>query len=90
VNDDTTPIGPERRPGHGRAELRQILTRVRGQVRLSRGRGALALDTLLASVRDGTPLGDTEELGLSRVIESLVFAVEDAEAAARRPRFPGR
>jgi hypothetical protein len=90
VNDDTTPPGPGRRPGHGRAELRRILTRLRGQVRLSRGRGALALDALLASVRDGTPLGDTDELGLSRVIESLVFAMEDAEAAARHPRFPGR
>lgn len=90
MNHDSTPTGPERRPGRGRAELRRVLSRVRRQVRLSRGRGALALDPVLASVRGDTPLSDTDELGLSRVIESLVFAVEDAEATARRPRPPGR
>jgi hypothetical protein len=90
VNDESTPTGQGRRPGHGRAELRRVLSRVRHQVRLSRGRGALALDSVLARVRGDTPLSDTDELGLSRVIESLVFAVEDAVAAARRPRLPGR
>jgi hypothetical protein len=61
---------------------------VRSRIRLSRGRGGQALDAVLATLRGDQPLDDGGEQRLALVVESLVFAVEDAEAAARRPRPP--
>lgn len=84
-HDDTPHPAAAPRRG-GRAELRRVLARVRGHVRLSRGRGGHALDAVLARVRGDLPLDDADEQRLAHVIESLVFAVEDAEAAARRSR----
>lgn len=88
-HDGAAEHAPAPRPGRGRAELRRVLPHVR-RVRLSRGRGAHALHTLVAHARGESPLGDAEESALASVIESLIFAVEDAEAVARRPRPPWR
>jgi hypothetical protein len=78
---DDTP----RPAGGGRVELRRIRERVRGRVRLTRGRGGHALLAMLTRVRSDDPLDDTDEQRLAHLIESLGFAVEDAETAARRP-----
>jgi hypothetical protein len=86
----TPPPVPALPPGPGRAELRRTLSRVQRRVRLSRGRGAHALHALLAHVRGGDPLADAEEGRIATLLESLLFALEDAEAAGRRPRLPGR
>jgi hypothetical protein len=59
-----SPGGPSRGRG-GRAELRRVLTLVRGRVRLSRGRGGQALDAVLASVRGDQPLDDGNEQRLA-------------------------
>lgn len=77
---------PRARRGSGRAELLRVLAIIRHRVRLSRGRGGLALDAVLAKLRGDQPLEDVDEQRLAAVIESLTFAVEDAESAARRPR----
>lgn len=87
TNPDDRTAGAARR-AHGRAELQRVLALVRGRIRLSRGRGGQALGAVMEKVHGGDPLDDGDELRLAHVVESLVFAVEDAEAAARRPRPP--
>jgi hypothetical protein len=71
----------------GREQLRRALTRVRSGIRLSRGRGGQALDAVLRAVAGTGTLDDGDEGRLALVIESLTFAVEDAETRARRPRL---
>jgi hypothetical protein len=62
-HDDPRPA-PEARRG-GRADLRRVLARVRGPVRLARGRGGQALDAVLARVRGDLPLDDADEQRLA-------------------------
>ena len=83
--DADTVSSPAR--GRGRVDLQRIFGIVRGRIRLSRGTGGQALDAVLRKLHGTQPLDDDDEQRLARVVESLVFAVEDAEAAARRPRY---
>jgi hypothetical protein len=83
-HDDAPRPAPASGRG-GRVELRRILERVRGRVRLTRGLGAHEIIAMMARVNRDDPLDDRDEQRLAHLIESLIFAVEDAEAAARRP-----
>lgn len=78
---------PAPTPARGRADLQRVFGTVRGRIRLSRGTGGQALDAVLRKLHGTLPLDDDDEQRLACVIESLVFAVEDAEATVRRPRF---
>lgn len=68
-------------------ELLRTLDRVRHRIRLSRGRGGMALDALLRRLHQGeVEMDEQTALQVNAVIESLVFAHEDVEAEKNRMR----
>jgi hypothetical protein len=74
-------------------ELLAALHHVRGRARLARGRGSYALSDLMARLHGDDTLKIDERTGeqLATLIESMLYAIEDAKSEARRNShgFPG-
>lgn len=64
--------------------LRRTLDRARIRVSMRRGRGAVAIGALLRMIDDGQLMSEEFEVAMCDLVESLMYAVEDAEQEASR------
>jgi hypothetical protein len=73
--------------GVGARALERALAGPLGRVRLARGRGAERRAELLRRLRLGdAAIDDKSALALAELLQSLTYAVEDAEAGERRAK----
>lgn len=93
MNDQPAPPGedavpaPEHKPSPERHELRRVLGRCAPALTHSRGRGAHGLRTLVfGRLHGAAPLTPADERLLANVIESLTYAVDDAQGFSGRLR----